>query len=216
MGTADLPAAMQLALNYAPAQVRPLYATFFELDTLCERTVVSAAKPMFAQIRLAWWREVLGKDVDTDAGRTPLVLEAHLAWNSPATALIALVDGWEHMVEDSFTKEIVTAFCCGREAVAVELAKRAGHAAAADAARIAARRWSLAGLLLGTKDYSGRAYIGREANTLPRTTARLPLPLRPFAVLDALSRVALAKGGARLVEGRTSAAVALRAGLLGR
>ncbi len=44
----------------------------------------------------------------------------------------------------------------------------------------------------------------------------LPIALRPFAVLAALGRRSLSKGGRPLLEGRLAAATVMRAGLIGR
>src|SRR3546814_1488089 len=50
--------------------------------------------PMLAQLRLAWWRESMGRDHHEGPEGEPL-LAALRSWNGGHKALTALVDGWE-------------------------------------------------------------------------------------------------------------------------
>lgn len=217
-GAMTLPLALQLALNYSPDALRPMYSSFFQLDAMFDRVVTSATEPMLAQIRLAWWREGLNRDGTTGADQTPLMLEAHHSWGSPALPLVDLVDGWGRLVAGALDSETADAFCNGREAVAAAVAERAGLKIFTDAVRCSARRWSLADLLHRGANTEERDCIRAELRRMPTAAARarLPAELRPFAVLDALGRRAIAKGGTNLADGRGSVAVAMRAGLLGR
>lgn len=172
---------------------------------------------MLGQMRLAWWRDALGMAVsDRPAGDAVLDgLGQH--WAGEEGALVALVDGWEHMLsEPPLSREDALAFAQGRAAAFQGLKKfGGGDQSVADALLAAGRLWALA-------DAASHLPEGEERDTFlslgleAPSCGRLSAPYRGVAVLAALAERSLKAGGAPLMAGRGAALVALRAGLLGR
>jgi len=200
----------RLALAYAPARTRDDWLTLLALDARLAGVVTGAREPMLAQLKLAWWRDRLGSAPATWPKGEPLLARL-AAWDDPS-ALVALVDGWEALLDEPpLTEAAVLEFAEGRAAALGELARRSG--AETGPARQAARRWSLAELALGEPEGVG---IARAMATTALSGERLPRALRPLAVLDGVTRKALANGGAAALYRPASWFTALRIGLIGR
>lgn len=93
-----LPAIQRLALAYAPARTRDATLALLALDGRLAGVLRSASEPMLAQIRLAWWRDILGREAAERPSGEPLVALLE-PWGREAGELVALVDGWEQLVE---------------------------------------------------------------------------------------------------------------------
>ncbi|KRA83272.1 hypothetical protein [Altererythrobacter sp. Root672] len=168
-------------------------------------------EPLMAQVRLAWWRETLGRD----PARWPLgepVLEALREWRDPS-GLAALASGWEALLSEDLTSDVIAEFIAGRGAAFTCLARELGVEATEDA-RAAAEVWALADLAANISNDAERARVVGYRKDL--SVPRLPRSLRPLAVLAGLGAAALRKGGAPLLSGRASALLVLRIGLIGR
>lgn len=90
-----------LALSYAPRDRRAGLRALFALDAALAQVLRTTREQMVGQIRLAWWREALGKLDSAPAPAEP-VLQALAADALPAgvrgAALAAMVDGWEPLL----------------------------------------------------------------------------------------------------------------------
>lgn len=196
----------RLALAATPAPLREGLAAALALDARLMRIAVDAREPMLAQLRLAWWRDRLGDDVDTRPKGDPVLDAIGSAWRGDEAALIALVNGWEELLGDSAVESKREAVGQGRAAVFAAFARRAGHAAEADAASVCAHSWAAATVLR----LSGE--VPAQNLTLPR----LPRPLRGLALLGGLARRAVHRGDGALLGDRMSPLAALRLSLIGR
>lgn len=205
----------ELAVAHSSARVREGVRTMFALDARLARIVSATNEPMLGQMRLAWWREMLGKPV-TQRPRGDAVLDAigeH--WPGCEAALSAMIDGWEHMLAEPFAEADARRFAAGRSTPWGALAERVGAGGFRAACERAGRRWALA-------DAAAHIAPGDERDVLlalatqPDGSLRFPKPLRGLAVLDALARRAIARGGRPLMEGRGASLVAGRAAILGR
>jgi phytoene synthase len=171
---------------------------------------------MLAQMRLAWWRETLARKPSARPAGDPL-LELLARWQGEEAALVAIVEGWEHLLgaaplgHDDFTR-----FVDGRAGAFAALARLQGAAAADRAAAAAGRRWALADLATHLGDGRERQVVLDLAGTLVQGRIALPRRLRWLAVLDGLARRSLARGGVPLLASRMDALVALRLGIAGR
>ncbi|MBO9519460.1 MAG: hypothetical protein J7493_15465 [Porphyrobacter sp.] len=168
-------------------------------------------EPIMAQVRLAWWREMLERDPMQWPQGEP-VLEALREWGDPS-GLAALVSGWEALLSEELSSEVIAEFIAGRGAAFAGLARELG-VDAIEPARRAAEIWALADLAANISDEAERARVvvyGRDLRV-----PRLPRALRPLAILAGLGAEALRKGGAPLISGRASALLVLRIGLFGR
>jgi phytoene synthase len=174
---------------------------------------------MLGQMRLAWWREMLGKPA-AERPRGDAVLDAiGEYWREGARGLVPLVDGWEHILGgDRLGEAAIDAFAEGRAAALLD--PFGGTAGLADktmqSARSAAEQWALADLASNVSDADERAIVIRRGLAKRVPAKRLPRELRGLAVLGALARRALERGGRPLLEGRGAALIAARAALFGR
>lgn len=207
-----LPPPQRLALAYAPRRLRGATLGLLALDAHLAALVRRTREPLLGQARLAWWRERLEEPAERRPHGDPL-LDLLAVWQGHEAGLIALVDGWEHLLGPALDGLAISAFAEGRAAAFGALAGLAGES---DEAGVAGKRWALADLAahLGNPEEKARALDAAAA--LGRRAIPLSRALRPLAVLDGLARRSLANGGAPLAHGPLAALAALRLGIVGR
>jgi 15-cis-phytoene synthase len=95
----ELSAPQRLAIAYAPKASGSQLAWLLRFDQRLSGIMIKAKEPMIAQLRFAWWRDVLEKPVAERPSGEPLLAEL-VAFEQPALtqAALALVDAWELMV----------------------------------------------------------------------------------------------------------------------
>ncbi|MGB3710524.1 MAG: hypothetical protein WA985_02430 [Erythrobacter sp.] len=189
--------------------------TFFALDRRLGRIVAGTSEPMLGQMRLAWWRDSLRQDPDARP-RGDAVLDAiGTHWRGHEAALVGLVDGWEYMLAETLDRSAAQAFAQGRAEPFAALVRMASGEKYEDEALKAGRCWALA---------DAAAHLGEgEERTMLLDLARenagatlAPGGLRGLAVLEALARRSVRRGGRPLMEGRGASLVAARAAIIGR
>jgi phytoene synthase len=206
--------AAALALAHSPPSIRLPLTTMLALDRRMARIVAGTSEAMLGQIRLAWWRETLHAAPGDRPQGDPVVDGVSAHWAGHEDALIALVDAWELMLGDSLEEAQIIPLGEGRGAPFAALAQMAGEveeAAFADAGA----RWALADVAAHTSDPKERRLLLESAR---RITAQVtfPRPLRGLAILDALARRSLKRGGAPFMQGRSAAVTIMRAAVFGR
>jgi phytoene synthase len=205
-----LPPEAELALAWSAPKVRGALSMAFQLDRRLARIVSRTQEPMLGQMRLAWWREALGKPV-AERPRGDAVLDGISEhWQGREAFLVQMVDGWEVLVTaESFGPLEAESFGAGRGAFF------AGLAEDPLATRLAAagRRWALADAAAGVSDPEECATLVEAGLAGGRPAGRIPRPLRGLAVLEALALRGLARGGRPLMEGRGASLAALRAAI---
>lgn len=198
----------RLALGYAPASARPLFLGLYALDAKLGGIIRSAREPMLGQLKLAWWRDQLAQPVAARPLGEP-VLAALTLWGDNATALAALVDGWEPMLGDDYPAEVELAeFAAARGSVCAALAALLG--AEPETARRAGYNWALGdlGLMLGVSEP-----LQKLAAAADWRTPRLSRAMRPLLIHHGLAR--RSKNNDFTHPGPASLVLALRLGLLG-
>ena len=198
----------RLALGYAPASVRPLFLGLYALDAKLASIVRSAREPMLGQLKLAWWRDQLGKPVSERPLGEP-VLAALAPWGESSRALAAMVDGWEVLISDEYPAQADLAdFASARGTACAALAGQVG--ADPEVARRAGRGWALGdlGLMLGASQP-----LSQIAAETDWRTPRLSRAMRPLLIHHGLARRSKNKGFAH--PGPASLVLAMRLGLLG-
>lgn len=207
---AELGEAERLAVAYAPAHLRARYRALFALDGVLGRIALPVREPLPAQLKLAWWRDACGR---LPASREHPVLAALAeSWGADPGVLAALVDGWEEIaVAQDGIADAARKLGDARGAV---LANCAHAPRAAASASDAARVWTLV-TLAGAERAPAKGTAMRAAAAL---VPHRPLPraLRPLAVLEGLSRRALAADRPLLLGDRLSPLAAMRLGIFGR
>jgi 15-cis-phytoene synthase len=207
----DLPPPQRLALSYAPARARTATLALLALDARLAAILRARREPIAAQLRLAWWRDMLARP-STEWPRGEPVLDALREWRDPSE-LSGFAEGWEALLAEALTPEAISEFVAGRATAFVSLARELGAAPVENAAE-AARIWALADLAANVSDGAERALVVEQGRDL--TPPTLPASLRPLAVLAGLGARALQGGGAPVLSGPRSALLALRIGLTGR
>lgn len=208
-----LPLASRIALGYCPPAQRAALGVALAFDHRLSQLVARSTEPMLGQMRLAWWREALGRRPD-DRPRGDAVLDAisdH--WPADCASLVALVDGWEYLLRpEPLDEEAARQFATGR---ASALAAACGYGAAPEEpAMVAARVWALADLAAKVSDPAERTMLVAIGRSTAQQRLRLASQARALAVLGALGARALDRGGRPLMEGRSAAAVAVKAAIL--
>lgn len=207
----DLPQPQRLALAYAPVRARPATAAVLALDARLAAVLRGRYEPIAAQLRLAWWREMLARPA-AEWPRGEPVLDALRGWRDPA-GLALLAEGWEALLAETLVPEAITEFAAGRGNAFACLARELDVEMVAEADQ-AARIWALGDLAANISDGGERALVVEQGRAL--VPPQLPGSLRPLAVLAGLGARALRKGGTSLLGGPGSALLALRIGLTGR
>lgn len=186
-----------------------------QLDRRLARIVSRTHEPMLGQMRLAWWREALGKPA-SERPQGDVVLDAignH--WAGREATLIAMVDGWEVLITaDPLDSLAIESFGKQRSAFFGALVEDHLQQAAQDNIAASAYRWALADAAARVSDANERAALIAAGAACPSTGGRLPKVLRGLAVLDALSQRALRRGGRPLMEGRGAPLAAFKAAIL--
>ena len=205
-----LPPEAQLALAWSHAKVRGPLSIALQLDRRLARIVTRTSEPMLGQMRLAWWREMLGKPAsDRPRGDTVLDGIGH-HWAGHEAALIAMVDAWEVLVTaENLGPEEAAAFVAGRGAFFAHMPV-AGDPSAAARLAAAGRAWAAADAAAAVSDGDERAALIAAGKGTSQIAGRIPRALRGLAVLETLARRSLDSGGRPMMEGRGAALTALR------
>lgn len=212
-----LPDEVRIALAYASPADKVHYRALFELDRRLAEIVSGSSETMIGQLRLAWWRDTLSKPIGDLPEGEPLIKALANSWGHNIKALTGLVDGWESLLAaEQLDLATVEAFSRGREDAWHALARDCLGYDEPSRAVSAARLWSLADLASHMSDETERNLILSSAKSGSGQMDPLPKRLRPFAVLAALGKRAIGRGGRPLMEGRRAALVALRVGAIGR
>jgi phytoene synthase len=207
----ELPQPQRLALAYAPARARPATEAVLALDARLAAILRARREPIAAQLRLAWWRDVLARPT-ADWPQGEPVLDALRGWRDPA-GLATLAEGWEALLAEAVVPEAIAEFAAARARAFACLAGELG-VEPVECAEEAARIWALADLAANLSDGAERALVVECGRDL--APPLLPAAVRSLAVLAGLGARALRKGGAPLLSGPGSVLLVLRVGLTGR
>ena len=210
---AALPLERRLALAYAPASSRAAMLGLLALDAALGTLVQASREPMLAQLRLAWWRDELGKPADRRARGEP-VLGLLAGQAGLGQDLSCLVDGWELLVgEERVPKGSFDRFAETRGQACAALARQLGAGEHADGAQLAGYQWALAELSPRLSDPDERASVRSLIDRSAWKAVPLPRRLRPLKVLHGLAL--RARGDRLLLTRRGDVLAAFRLGLLG-
>jgi phytoene synthase len=211
-----LPLLQRFALTYAPRDARPLTLGLMALDNRLAGIVSRASEPMLAQIRLAWWRELLTQEPSGWPKGEPLLALLH-HWQGRAADLVPLVNGWECAVSggDALAAADIQRLAQARGAAFGVLAGVLGHSEAAGVTTQMAGDWALADLAAHLSNPADRETAREMLADGKWARQRLPRALRPVAVLNGLAAGSVKKGTG--LDQLSPAAIipAMRIGLFG-
>lgn len=214
--TDPFPPEIVLALVHTPVSVRERLRTAFALDRRLAKIVAGTTEPMLGQMRLAWWRDMLG----AESAERPLgdqVLDTiSMHWRDDAECLMELVNAWEQMLgAPPLSQDAIQEFGRGRGGIFVASLNSAGdHLQHGEAFR-AGQRWALTDAALNIGNDQERGAFKRVAKGVP-ATGTLRAPYKGLAILNALAMRSLDKGHQSLMQGRGAALTAWKAAIAGR
>jgi len=208
-----LPPEIGLALAWSPPKVRGPLTTAFQLDRRLAKIVARTSEPLLGQMRLAWWRDVLGKPV-AERPRGDVVLDAiGRDWAGREAALAAMVDGWEVLVTaETIGIEEARVLGMGRGTFFAALDQRDDRAGQ-DRLAAAGYRWALADAAAAVSSSGERDVLVSVGLARSHIGGSFPRELRGLAVLEALALRSLKGGGHPLMAGRGASLAALRAAI---
>lgn len=214
--TAELPPEQRMAIAHSHASLRLKMSAWFALDRRLGQLVAKSSEPMLGQMRLAWWREALGRPVSERPSGDVTLDAVSMHWAGAEAPLLKLVEAWEEfLVADRLTGEFAARFCLGRAEPARHLAEKYG-ADVGERVHAAGVRWAAGDAAAHVSDDSERQALIAAGIGHANAAGAIPRDLRGLAVLEALALRSMKRGGRPLMEGRGAALVALRVGLLGR
>lgn len=183
----ELAPPLRLAVAYAPAHARPLWAALLALDQRLARAALGGNEPMLGQLRLAWWRDRFREPASAWPEGEPL-LAALARFDAERPVLEALVDGWEQLCGGEAGSFAQDRLADARAGAILALARAAGDRNRSEAADALARSWASADLArrLGEGDRRARG----PAVALPRV-------LRPLLILADLADTGESPRGVR-------------------
>lgn len=220
MATPDLdhlPLAQRIAVGYCPAASRQALEIALLFDHRLSQIVARTSEPMLGQMRLAWWREVLQQQSAARPQGDAVLDAISQHWQAGNAPLIALVDGWEHLIaEPPLATDASLGFAEGRAGALLAACGCVPNAPDYAAARACAQVWALADLAAKVSNADERAMLVGLGIGIARPRGRLAAPARGLAVLGALGKRALDAGGQPLMHGRGAALAAVRAAFFRR
>lgn len=210
-----LPVLQRLALSYGARPARMPTLALLALDARLADVLRSASEPMLAQIRLAWWRDVLARPPDRWPEGEPL-LSCLKCWGERSVALGALVDGWEAMTALApLPAAELDRLASARGSAFGALAALLGEEEHQDVAARMGRNWALVDIASRLSHPEERETARRLAEAQDWGGARLSRALRPLAVLHGMAARSIRRGEGLDRMTASSLLPAVRLGLLG-
>ncbi|NMW31454.1 hypothetical protein HKD42_05225 [Altererythrobacter sp. RZ02] len=213
----ELPLPQKLAVAHSAAADRRIIEPFFVLDNRLAQFVSQSKEPVLTQMRIAWWRDQLGKPVEQRPEGDPVLdaLSAH--WARQESALVALVDGWEALLaEPPLPDTAAQEFTEGRAKCFAAIAHLCDLPSAKAQAYSVGTVWAYADLLSRMSDQDEKQFVLSQCQTAEVRNQRLPYQLRSLSILGILAENAISKGGGPLIQGRRDFLTVTRVGLFGR
>jgi phytoene synthase len=180
-----------LALAYVPTRRRPAIEGLWRLDAALASVLSTGREPMISQIRLAWWREALGK---LDSGRAPAepVLQAAAAQILPAgvsgARLAAMVEGWDVLLTpEPLGAADLKRYGSARGGLLFRYSAGLLGGAPSRALEQAGAAWALVDLARHSANAADAEAALAAARAAP-PPGRFAAPLRPLGMLAALAR----------------------------
>jgi len=178
-----------LALSYVPARRRAAVGALWRLDSALGAALAGGREPMIARIKLAWWREALGK-LDREPAPAEPVLQALAEHVLPAALrgeeLARMEEGWAFLADpEPLAPEALTAYARARGGLLFRYTARLLGGGEGDL-ESAGEAWALVDLArhCATAEDSDIALAAARERGLPK---RWPSRLRPLGMLAALA-----------------------------
>lgn len=213
----ELPLPQKLAVAHSAAADRKIIEPFFVLDNRLAQFVSQSKEPVLTQMRIAWWRDQLGKPVDQRPEGDPVLDALSTGWTGQEDALIALVDGWEALLAEPPLPEMAAQeFVEGRAKCFAAIAHLCRLRGAGEQAKSVGIVWAYADLLSRMSDDEEMQFVLSQCQNAGKPIQRLPYRLRSLSILGILGANTISKEGGPLIQKRQDFLTVARVGLLGR
>lgn len=158
-----------LATLFAPAERRSALYALYAFDAEIARVRELAHQPLPGEIRLQWWREVVGGERNGEASANPVaaaLLDAIARYRLPAASLTALIEAHRFDLYDEpmMTIADLEAYARHTASAVIDLAAQVLGAKAQTAADPAGIAFAIAGVLRALPGHAARRqlYVPRE------------------------------------------------------
>ena len=207
--------AKDVVLAHIGGEYRPRLAALFAFDSELSAAVTRASEPIVAQLRLAWWRDEIGKPEQARTLSVPLLAELTDIYGSEISKLGELVDGFEALALNDAESGLKGVYGVqkGRTTALNAVIGAENASGLAQPLRDVAASWTFA-QYAGGEAHPALKQVA--ADLLTRKPPAFPRELRGLTILDRLARRSIARGGGPLLATRGDATTALRLGLFGR
>ena len=186
--TTLITAPKNLAIAYTLREIRPAFALLLELDERLGLVVGRTNEALVGQMRMAWWRDVISKDVDARPSGEPLIaglpaVEAQHGRAQIASSMAKIIDAWDLLLaQEDWTEEILLSHSNLRAEGIFGAFTHLNKLEASDRARLSGRHWALHDLAI----VSGHD-VNAAINTLSEPP-KLPKSHRPLSLLLMMAR----------------------------
>ncbi len=209
----ELTPLQRLVFAYAPAKHRAVYSAIFAFDNRCAAILRGTNEVMLGQMRLAWWRDVIGKPVADRPQGDPVLgaLSAMEEQGFDLDILVPIIDAWELLlVNEELTHEQIDGYTTQRGGTIFSVIGR--HVASSrhfDAIGYAGNIWALWDLARHSIDDDIRMALVDRLKSEQQTVAELKFPrgLRPLSILLKLAGQDLKRGDVDMPIMRPATAV---------
>ncbi|MGB7408880.1 MAG: hypothetical protein WA908_10270 [Pontixanthobacter sp.] len=215
----DLPIEQKLAISHATGFHKHALTAFLSLDRRMGQFVSQSKEGMLTQMRIAWWRDQLGKAVEGRPNGDATLDAISRQWVGEESALVALVDGWEALLsEPPLPDDAALEFASGRAACFAAMVRLNGTDRERDMknASHCGAVWALADLASRMSDTDERSIVLDLAEDQCDGPIKLPYALRSLMVLGSLGRRSIARSGGPLIAGRADIFHIMKIGMFGR
>lgn len=172
--------AKRLALAYVTSTFRERLALLLAFDARMADIVRQAKEPLIAQMRFAWWRDILAKPPTMRPVGEPLLLNlAALSGDSVETYLTSIIDAWELLLSFDGDHDVILQHCRLRSDAI--FSGFADMTAQKQDVRELGNHWAIADWVASFPEHFDDASPLLDKGN-PRF-ARLPRQLRPLAIL---------------------------------
>jgi 15-cis-phytoene synthase len=197
-----------LALAYVKRKYRHAFELILHYDVKLGQIFQNSSEPMIAQMKLAWWRDVISRPASKRPTGEPMLAAMLMIKDVGesqilADAMLRLVDAWDGLIHhEVWSNEILYNFAKAKSSAIFDYhTKSSGHGIEVQrTANEIGRAWAIADLLTYCRNENEVAAIARMIRR-DQELSRLPASLRSLSILgfaavqDNKSRIA----GIRLI-----------------
>lgn len=178
-----------LAVFYAPKHLQSQFRLILAFDNRLADVVLKSREPMIAQLKLAWWNDVISKPRDSRPTGEPILLTLAEPINSVCEGpMLLLIEAWEALAAEADWTEAFLENFAGLRSAAI-FGQYAAWVESADKLSAIGKMWALADL----SERTGKQWVKPQpADILQRRNSTL----RPLTIL-ALSNSGIS--GPRLI-----------------